>query len=373
MTAHGFRPVARLELKEVGGVGDARDHLAHVERRLVVGGHDAHQLVCGVGGARPLERAAHRVPVELVHDLAGVGERLLVVIGDVFAEPRHFAVQIRAAEALIIGVLADGGFDQRRAGEEDLTLLSHQYDVVGQSRQIGAAGGRAAVHHRDLRQARRAHARLVGEAAPAVDEDLGLVEQVRAAGLHQMDHRQLVGERDLLGAQRFLQPHGRDRAALDGAVARADDASFALNHPDPNHHAAARGAALAVIVVHFQPGQRRDLQEGLIAVDQARHALTRQKLAALFKALLLRSGIGADLVLQRAHLAELFAHGVGGALEILRTGVETGGELRHQAPSPRSTAGSTARWKPLKTSLLSWFSSGQCRPPNGAPPSTCIW
>ena len=34
VAAHGRRAVVRLEVEEVGIVGEARDHLAHVDRRL---------------------------------------------------------------------------------------------------------------------------------------------------------------------------------------------------------------------------------------------------------------------------------------------------------------------------------------------------
>jgi hypothetical protein len=53
------------------------------------------------------------------------------------------------------------------------------------------------VHDGDLRDAGGREPRLVGEGAPAFHEHFGLIEQVRAAALHQIDQRQPVLSSDL--------------------------------------------------------------------------------------------------------------------------------------------------------------------------------
>jgi hypothetical protein len=73
---------------------------------------------------------------------------------------------------------------------------------------------------------------LVGEAAPALDEYLSLVDQVGAAALDEIDQRQLVLPCHFLRAQAFLQAHRRDRAALDRAVAGQHHAAFAGHRAD---------------------------------------------------------------------------------------------------------------------------------------------
>ena len=111
---------------------------------------------------------------------------------------RHARLAPRAT-ALLVGILADGGLDQWRPGQVDAGATAHQHHVVRQARQVGPARGGGAVHHGDLRNAGGRQAGLVGEAAPAFYEDLGLIQQVGAARLHQADQRQLVLPCDLLG------------------------------------------------------------------------------------------------------------------------------------------------------------------------------
>ena len=56
VAADGGAAVVLAELEELGVVGDARDHLAHVDRPLAVHRHDAQQLLGVV--ARRLEARA---------------------------------------------------------------------------------------------------------------------------------------------------------------------------------------------------------------------------------------------------------------------------------------------------------------------------
>ena len=80
---------------------------------------------------------------------------------------------------------------------------------------------------------RAGHRRLVEEDPAevlAVREDLVLPGQERAAGVDQVDARQAVVQRDLLGAQVLLDRHRVVRAALDGGVV-GDDHALAAGHP----------------------------------------------------------------------------------------------------------------------------------------------
>jgi hypothetical protein len=73
----------------------------------------------------------------------------------------------------------------------------------------------------------------------------------------------LFSRRQFLRAQRLLQAHGRHGAALDGAVAGADEHALAGHHADAHDAAAALHALLAVVVVHAQPGQRLSSRNSL--------------------------------------------------------------------------------------------------------------
>ena len=340
--------VEALELEEVRAVDQAGDHLAHVVGILVRGRHDAAQLVDVV--ERLLERpgALRRqlvVPVPLGDDLARHADAVGVVLGHPFGDARDGGVHLRAAQLLVGGDLAGRGLQQRRAGQEHLGLVAHHDDVVGEARQVGAARGRRAVHHGDLRDAARRHARLVGEAAAARHEDLGLVEQVGAARFDQVHDRQLVLHHDLLDALALALAGRRHGAALDGGVGGRHDAAHALDIADARDRAAA-GARAVLVVVHAVAGERHQLEERRAAVEQQGDALARHQLLALGEAVarLLRRRLHARLGV--AELGDGREHLLAVALVIVAVAVDLAFDDRHGLQPP-STLGVTARWKPL--------------------------
>ena len=128
----------------------------------------------------------------------------------------------------------------------------------------------------DLRDALRRHARLIEEDAAevlAIGKHLGLQRQERAAGIDEVDARQPVLQRDLLGAQVLLHRHRKVGAAFDGGVV-GDDHHLAARHPaDAGHDAGAR----RLVVVHV--GRRRaaeQLEEGRAGIEQAVDALAHR-------------------------------------------------------------------------------------------------
>ena len=130
----------------------------------------------------------------------------------------------------------------------------------------------------------RRHPRLVVEDPPevvAVGEDLGLERQERAARIDEVDARQPVLERDLLGAQVLLDGHRVVGAALDRRVVGDDDAGRALDPADAGDDPGAR----RVVVVQAGRGERAQLQEGRARVEQALDPLADGQLAALAVAL----------------------------------------------------------------------------------------
>ena len=110
----------------------------------------------------------------------------------------------------------------------------------------------------------------------AVGKHLGLMRQVGAAGIDEIDARQAVLQRDLLGAQMLLHRHRIVGAALHGGVV-ADD------HDEPARHAADAGdepGAVDRVVVHAVGGERRKLQERRAEIEERGDALPRQQLSA---------------------------------------------------------------------------------------------
>ena len=190
------------------------------------------------------------------------------------------------------------------------------------------------MHHGDLRDAHGTQPRLVGEALAAVHEDLGLVHEVGAAGLDQSDQGQLVLAGDLLCAQALFQAHGRDGAALERRVRGGDQAALAGHHADADDGAAAQHALLAIVVVHAQAGEHRQLQEGRAAVDQAGDAFARQQLAAFFELVALGGRAFAHLGFEGADLIQPLLHAGGVALEGVGLRVEGGAQGGHLEGDP---------------------------------------
>ena len=124
-----------------------------------------------------------------------------------------------------------------------------------------------------------AHLRLVEEDAAemvAVGEDLGLVRQVRAAAVDQIDARQPVLLGDLLRAQMLLDRQRIIGAALHRRVVADDhhlparDAADAGDDPGAGHFA----------LVHVAGGELADLEERRAGIEQPLDAVARQQLAA---------------------------------------------------------------------------------------------
>jgi hypothetical protein len=169
-------------------------------------------------------------------------------------------VHVAAAQRLGVDDLARRRFHQRRSAEEDRALILHDDRLVAHGGHVGAAGGARAEHDRELRNAVGRQARLVVEDAPevlAIRKHLVLHGQERAAGVHQVDARQAVLQRDLLRAQVLLHGDGEVRAALHRGVVGDDDDRHAANAPDAGDEPGAGRLSL----VHVARGEARQLEE----------------------------------------------------------------------------------------------------------------
>ena len=124
-----------------------------------------------------------------------------------------------------------------------------------------------------------AHLRLVEEDAAemvAVGKHLGLVRQVGAAAVDQIDARQPVGLGDFLRAEMLLDRHRIIGAALHRGVV-ADD-----HHLPPRHAADARDHPRAghFAVVQVARRELADLEEWRARIEQPFDAVAGQQLAA---------------------------------------------------------------------------------------------
>ncbi len=188
-------------------------------------------------------------------------------------------MQIAAAEVLRADRLAGRRLHQRRAAEEDRALLFDDDGFVRHRRDIGAARGARSHDDSDLGDPVRRHAGLVEEDPAemlAVREHLRLMRQIGAAGVDQIDARQMVFGRDLLRAQMLLDGHGIIGAALDGRIIGDDHRLAAMDQADPGNEP----GAVNVPLIHTVSGERADFQKRRTGIDEARDAFARKQLAA---------------------------------------------------------------------------------------------
>ena len=262
-------------------------------------------------GSRGLgERNVDRLlGVQVGDDAAAQRQRMAVVLGHVIGDAGFPGVHIGAAEIFGGDHFAGRGLHQRRAAEEDRALIAHDDGLVRHRRHIGAARRARAHDHRDLRNAGGRQRRLIVEDAAemlAVGKHFGLVRQVGAAGIDQIDARQPVLARDLLRAQMLLHRHRIIGAALDGGIV-ADDHAFAAGDPAD---AGDDAGAVDGVVVHAVGGERRQFEKRRARIDQRHHPLARQQLAARQMALAgVRRAAFGRLGALRLELRDQRAHG----------------------------------------------------------------
>ena len=242
-------------------------------------------------------------------------------------------MHVGAAEGLLVGDLAGGGLDQRRAGEEYLGALLDHHHVVAHARDVGAAGGRVAVDHRDGRDPSLGQAGQVAEERTTGDEDLFLRGQVRTARFHEADHRKPVLHGDVIEAEDLAQGPRVGGAALDRGVVGDEQAFDPLDHAYPGHHG---GAGLEV-----RPpcGECAQLEERGLAVEDHVDSFAGRALTAL--------AVAGDLPLAaagqrgfevRGELVELALHGLSSGAEIGAGGVQCGTQDGHAVYPKRRPA-----------------------------------
>ena len=110
----------------------------------------------------------------------------------------------------------------------------------------------------------------------AIGKHLGLVGQIGAAGIDQVDARQPVLARHFLRPQVLLHRQRVIGAALDGGVVAHDHAFTAPDAADAGDDA----GGVDRIVIHAEGGQRRQFEERRSGIDETHHPLARQQLAA---------------------------------------------------------------------------------------------
>ncbi len=272
--------VQLLELVKAGAVDDPADDGASVELVAEVLRHEAVQVFRvepGLLGRCELPRS-REWGIEVAHDLACDRERMLIRGRVVVCNPGAARVDVRASELLGRHVLPRGGLHERWSADEDRASPLHDHGLVRHRRDVRAARGARAHDDRDLRDAEGRQPRLIEEDAAevvAIGEDLGLQREEGAPGIDQVDARQSVLTRDLLGPEVLLHGQRVVRAALHGRVVRDDDALAPLDDADARDDAGRRRVA----VVELPRGERVQLEKRRSRVEQTVDALACRQLA----------------------------------------------------------------------------------------------
>ena len=315
--------IERLELVELAAVHQPRDHLMHVIRRAHVLRHDAVEIVGGELGRvrRAQVDARRRLRLERRDDIADDRQRVLVILRDMIDDAGFAAVRLRAAQLFGGDFLARRRLHQRRAGEEDRALVAHDHRLVRHGGDVGTPRRAASHHAGDLRDALGGHVRLIEEDAPemlAIGEHLGLMRQVRAARIDQIDARQPVLARDVLRAQVLLYRQRVIGAALHRGVVAHDHALAAGDAADARDHPRARHLAF----IEVERRKLADLQKRGAGIKQPLDAIAGQELAA--------SGmtLAALLVAAQRRLRHIGAQRLGQRAIVLGVGAEIGAVRR---------------------------------------------
>jgi hypothetical protein len=213
-------------------------------------------------------------------------------------------VQLRAAERLVACDFAGRRLQQRRPCEKNLGAAAHHHDIIGEAGLIRAARCRRTVYDRNHGNSGGGKPRHVGEGRAAAHEHLGLQQEVGARALDQLHVGQLALQRDFLRPDRLLDAHRMRGAALDAGIVGRDHAARARNHADADDRTAAVDVLLAVVLVHAEAAERRELEERRVAIEQQIDALARRQLAPLPEFDVGSAGRLADLCLERAKLGD---------------------------------------------------------------------
>ena len=147
-------------------------------------------------------------------------------------------MHLGAAERLAVDDFLDRGQDDLRAAEMNAAIAAHHDHFVCERRDVGAAGGAAAEHGRNLRHAAGGHATLIEESGAEMVlswEHLVLLGQERAAAIHEIEARQPVLPRDLLRADVLGDGFGEEAAPFDRRIVCDEHAWRALHNADPGH------------------------------------------------------------------------------------------------------------------------------------------
>ena len=150
--------------------------------------------------------------------------------------------------------------------------------MIAHHRQIRAARHAHAHDRGDLRNAHRAHHRVVAEDAAeivGIRENILLQRQKNARGIHQVNRGNAILDGDVLRANHFLRRHREKRAGFHRGVIGDDHHAAPADARQPGDRSRRRRAA--PFLVHFVRGVEAQLEKLRSRIDQLGDALARRQ------------------------------------------------------------------------------------------------
>ena len=136
-------------------------------------------------------------PVEMVDNVAAHADRLVFRFSEIVGKTGDLGVHFGAPELFFGRLLSSCHFDERRAAEKDLGLILHHHRVVTHGREVGATSGGAAKDQRDRGDAGFGEPCEISEPLPSDQKNVGLVGEIGATRLDEVDQRQTILHRDV--------------------------------------------------------------------------------------------------------------------------------------------------------------------------------
>ena len=187
---------------------------------------------------RPLGAGVAR---QVGEEAPGRGERSVLVVDAEIGEADTIDLQVGAAQAHIVGLLAGRGLHQRRAGQPHGRKAAHHHHEIGEAGIVGRAGEARAQHQRHHRDPARGAGEIVEHAVGMgeVARILAVLDAMAAAVQHH-DQRQAAGDGDLQGALGLGAAQLADAAAMHREILREDHDRPAVDRRRADHDAVGR-------------------------------------------------------------------------------------------------------------------------------------
>ena len=189
-------------------------------------------------------------------------------------------MHITAAQVFCTDHLTGCRFDQRRATEENRTLIFNDNRFIAHRRHICPAGGTGTHNDCDLRYAFGRHICLIVKNPSeviAIRKYFILIRQIGTTGIHQINTRQVVLLSNFLRAQMLFNRHRIIRTAFDRRIITDDHTFLPGDTTNTGNHACRWCCILPVFfLIHAVSSQLRKFQKRRSRIEQHLNTVARQ-------------------------------------------------------------------------------------------------